>query len=178
MCRLYKSTPCNLTMCRLPLDILVRLNITWLSFHWLIRILQILNLEFWMIIMVFRRNAGKYHTNIHKCLDGITDCEMINLYFSSHIPLVLFHDLLLGSCCSIFCFLCCHCLFFCPFYVDHNSVLHKIKVPLLVQKHKNSLFFIHYTFISHSKLIRPIKNIYKKMNDKGILSSRGANLIL
>jgi len=46
MCRLYKSTTCNLTMCRLPLDISVRLNITWLSSHWLIRILQILNLEF------------------------------------------------------------------------------------------------------------------------------------
>jgi len=42
----YKSTTCNLTMCRLPLDISVRLNITWLSSKWLIRILQILNLEF------------------------------------------------------------------------------------------------------------------------------------
>jgi hypothetical protein len=31
-------------------------------------------------------------------------------YFSSHIPLVLFHDLLLGSCCSIFCFLCSYLL--------------------------------------------------------------------
>jgi hypothetical protein len=42
----------------------------------------------------------------------------------------------------VFCpVMCCHCLFFCPFYVDHNIVLHKIKVPFLVQKHKNSLFF-------------------------------------
>ena len=55
-----------------------------------------------------------------------------------------------------------HCLFFCPFYVDHNIVIHKIKVPLLMEKHNNMSFIIHYTYIFHSKLIIPIKNILKK----------------
>jgi len=41
---------------------------------------------------------------------------------------------------------------------------------------KTVFFFIHYTFISHSKLIRPIKNIYKKRMIK-VSSHQGGQIL-